>query len=101
MEPDRHLLPDREPNHRAAMSFSDGKRKLRPELLRSMLTAVAALILGVASTSALAEAMVGGKEICMQEGTNSMAGGGTTIFSRDKTCFSPPVTTLAVGVDLH
>ena len=33
------------------------------------------------------------KEICMQQGTYVMVGYGTTIFSRDRTCFSPPVTT--------
>lgn len=93
MQPGRHPMPDHEYNHRAAMSSSDGKRKLRPGLLRSMLSAAPALILGLALTSAHAEAIVGAKEICMRKGTYSMAGGGTTIFSRDKTCFSPPVTT--------
>lgn len=58
-----------------------------------MLTTTAALILGLVLTAASAEASAVAKEICMQQGTYVMVGYGTTIFSRDRTCFSPPVTT--------
>jgi len=75
------------------MYLPDGKWKLRLGLLRPMLIATAALISGLGLTAASAEAGTMAKEICMQQGTYVMVGYGTTIFSRDRTCFSPPVTT--------
>jgi hypothetical protein len=52
------------------------------------------LVMGsiLSPVAAQAEAMVPAEKICMPKGTYSMIGGGTTVFSRDKTCFSRPVT---------
>ncbi|NML99759.1 DUF1566 domain-containing protein [Paraburkholderia sp. RP-4-7] len=74
------------------MTFASGKWNRRFVLLRTLLTVVPVLISGLSPASAQAAAMVATAEICMREGTYPMIGGGMTVFSSNKTCFSRPVT---------
>jgi hypothetical protein len=75
------------------MTFTSGKWYLRFVLLRVLLTAVSVMGSGLSYAAAPTDAVVANEEICMAKGTYSMIGGGTTVFSHDKTCFSRPVTT--------
>jgi hypothetical protein len=75
------------------MTFACGKWNLRFVLLPALSTAIPVLSLSLAPVEAWAQAPVATEEICMPEGTYPMIGGGTTVFSRDKTCFSRPATT--------
>jgi hypothetical protein len=61
-------------------------------LLRVLLTAVPFLDPSSSGAATMPEATVGTEEICMPEGTYPMIGGGVTVFSHNKTCFSRPVS---------
>lgn len=74
------------------MTFTIGKWHLRFVLRRVVLTAASVLSSGLSHAAAPADAMAATEEICMAKGEYSMIGGGTTVFSHDKTCFSRPVT---------
>jgi hypothetical protein len=91
-QPGRVDLIDHEHNYLTAMTFASGKWNLRFVLLRALLTAVPVLSSSLSPAAARADAMVATEEICMPEGTYPMIGGGTTVFSHNKTCFSRPVT---------
>ena len=74
------------------MTFASGTWNLRFGLLRASLTAVPVLSLSLSPAAVRADTIVATEEICMPEGTYPMIGGGTTVFSHDKTCFSRPAT---------
>jgi hypothetical protein len=74
------------------MTFASGKWNLRTVLLRALVAAVPVLSLSLSHAAAQADPMVATEEICMPEGTYPMIGGGTTVFSHDRTCFSRPAT---------
>jgi len=88
-QPWRIYLTEREHNYRTAMPFISGKLNRKFELLRPSLTAIAVLSLSV-PFMAQAGALSSTDEICIPKGTYPMNGGGTTVFSQDRTCFSRP-----------
>lgn len=74
------------------MTFVSGKWNRRLVLLRALSIAAPFLSLSLSTAAAGADAMVATEEICMPAGTYPMFGGGTTVFSHNKTCFSRPAT---------
>jgi hypothetical protein len=61
-------------------------------LIRASLIAVSAMTCSASDAAATPDAIAGVGQICMPAGTYRMAGGGATVFSQEKTCFSRPVT---------
>jgi hypothetical protein len=86
-----HLIEYRR-NYRTTMIFTSRKWIRGFMLLRVLVTAVSVLNPSPSVAAATSGAIVGTEEICMPEGTYPMIGGGATIFSHNKTCFSRPVT---------
>jgi hypothetical protein len=74
------------------MTYASGSRTKRFVLLCALLPAVSAQGTNYLSPKAQADAVITAEEICMPKGTYRTSVAGTTVFSRDKTCFSRPVT---------
>jgi hypothetical protein len=86
-----HLIKCRR-NDRTAMT-STGRRWIRGlMLLRVLMAAVPFLDPSFSDAATMPAATADAEKICMPEGTYPMIGGGTTAFSRSKTCFSRPVS---------
>jgi hypothetical protein len=62
-------------------------------LFRVLLTAVPFLNSSSSDAATTPDVVVDTREICMPAGTYPMIGGGSTVFSHNKTCFSRHVTT--------
>jgi hypothetical protein len=79
-------------NGRTAMIFTSRKWIRGVVLFRVLLTALPFLDPSYSNAATMPDATVSAEEICMPAGTYPMIGGGTTVFSHNKTCFSGPVT---------
>ncbi|MFL9911796.1 hypothetical protein [Paraburkholderia sp. RL17-337-BIB-A] len=79
-------------NYRAALTSINRKWIRGFMLLRVLLTAVSVLNPSPSDAAATSDAIGDTEEICMPAGTYPMIGGGATVFSHNKTCFSRPVT---------
>jgi hypothetical protein len=74
------------------MTFASRKWIRGFVVFRVLLTAVPLLNPSSSDAATMPDATVDTEEICMPEGTYPMVGGGSTVFSHNKTCFSRPVT---------
>jgi hypothetical protein len=75
------------------MTFASRKWIKGLMLFRVLLTAVPFLNSSSSDAATTPDVVVDTREICMPAGTYPMIGGGSTVFSHNKTCFSRPVTT--------
>jgi hypothetical protein len=85
-----HLIKYRS-NDRTAMTFTSRKWIRGFMLFRVLLTVLPFLNPSSSGAATTSDTIVDTEEICMSEGTYPMIGGGATVFSHNKTCFSRPV----------